>query len=196
MRLLLVAAIALSSACAHETEFRSDPPGATVLVDGQKIGVTPTKFDDPPGSARIHEVEVRGAERSERFAMKKEGWSVPTIATGVGVGCGTVVLIAAASVGCLFGSALLAPLTGGLSLCLFPIGIAGWFTAILGNVANLFAIPAVAFLLGRTTPDVVLVSFKEGRVTGEPQNLIVPSLAPTTPGESPPPKPPETAIRY
>lgn len=198
MRLLALAVFALSSACTHTTEIRSDPPGAEVLVDGARVGVTPMQYEDPPGSARIHEVEVRGAAGTQRFAMKKEGWSIPTIATGAAIGCGSLLAIGAASLGCLFASALGAGVTGGLSLCLLPLGVVGWFVAIGGNVVNLLAVPAVAFLLGRTTPDVVLVDFTKGTVGGEPSQLIVPSLQPA-PSETPPPGPSEvstTALRY
>lgn len=44
----VIAAVLLTvftSACAHQAVFLSEPPGASVMVDGKVVGVTPCKFE-------------------------------------------------------------------------------------------------------------------------------------------------------
>ncbi len=48
----------LTSACAQQTAFMSNPPGAEVFVDGTSIGNTPCAFDYNLGNGNSHEVTV------------------------------------------------------------------------------------------------------------------------------------------
>lgn len=47
-----------TSACAHQAAFMSDPPGATVSVDGQAIGVTPCQYDYTLSRGASYEVTI------------------------------------------------------------------------------------------------------------------------------------------
>jgi hypothetical protein len=58
-KLFLIMLLALlTSACAHQAAFTSDPPGAQVMVDGKEIGVTPCSFDYQLSSGGSHDVTV------------------------------------------------------------------------------------------------------------------------------------------
>jgi hypothetical protein len=54
-----------TSACAQQAAFLSQPPGATVVVDGQPIGVTPCRYDYKLSSGSSYEViiEKEGYEK-------------------------------------------------------------------------------------------------------------------------------------
>lgn len=57
-----VAALLLTlftSACANQAVFLSDPPGASVIIDGKLVGVTPCKFDYNNSAGEHYEVTVR-----------------------------------------------------------------------------------------------------------------------------------------
>lgn len=183
MRALVLVAV-VAAGCAHPVVFRSEPAGADVLVDGAKVGVTPLTWQEPPGAARVIDVEVKHGERSERFAFKKEGWSTDTIAA-VGAPCvGGSALAAAGGLAAFFASIALVPCTGGLSIfcgwAAFPVVAAG----VLGFWPAVITTGLVALTMGRIGPDEVFVDFAKGEVQGKPTNLVGP------PAGAPPPLPP------
>ena len=51
-------AAVLLAGCAHPVVIDSEPPGASVLVDGTLIGKTPVSFVDRSGFKRSYEVTV------------------------------------------------------------------------------------------------------------------------------------------
>lgn len=58
-KLLAVLLLTLfTTACAQQAAFLSQPPGATVSVDGQAIGVTPCRYDYKLSSGSRYEVTV------------------------------------------------------------------------------------------------------------------------------------------
>lgn len=59
LRPVLLLATLVGSACAHTARVESDPPGAEVFVDGEKVGVTPVDIEDPPGWSRRYEVTIK-----------------------------------------------------------------------------------------------------------------------------------------
>jgi hypothetical protein len=64
LRLLSAAtAAALSTGCASTTIIRSDPPGATLYVDGSKVGKTPYTYSD-----------TKTISSTTRLRLKKEGY--------------------------------------------------------------------------------------------------------------------------
>ena len=48
----------LTTACANQAVFISDPPGAQVLVNGEPVGVTPCAFDYVSSSGETYAVVV------------------------------------------------------------------------------------------------------------------------------------------
>lgn len=47
-----------TSACANQAVFLSDPPGASVIIDGELVGVTPCKFNYNNSAGEQYEVTV------------------------------------------------------------------------------------------------------------------------------------------
>lgn len=74
-RRLLAALLLLcfTSACAQQAAFLSDPPGATVYVDGRAIGVTPCSYNYQNGTGGKVRVEMakEGYEQVD-FAVKAD----------------------------------------------------------------------------------------------------------------------------
>lgn len=48
----------LTTACANQAVFISDPPGASVMVNGDTVGVTPCAFDYVTSSGESYEVVI------------------------------------------------------------------------------------------------------------------------------------------
>ncbi len=48
----------LTTACANQAVFISDPPGAMVMINGEPVGVTPCAFDYASSSGETYEVVV------------------------------------------------------------------------------------------------------------------------------------------
>ena len=56
---IIVALIfSLTTACASQTAFLSNPPGAEVMVNGQLIGVTPCEYDYKLSNGDSHQVSM------------------------------------------------------------------------------------------------------------------------------------------
>ena len=48
----------LTTACANQAIFISDPPGAQVMINGEQVGVTPCAFDYATSSGETYTVVV------------------------------------------------------------------------------------------------------------------------------------------
>jgi hypothetical protein len=55
----VASALLLLAGCAHPVVIDSEPPGASVLVDGNLIGRTPVSFVDRGGLKRSYDITVK-----------------------------------------------------------------------------------------------------------------------------------------
>lgn len=64
----------LTTACANQALFISDPPGARVMIDGEVVGVTPCAFDYTTSSGSRYDVviEKNGYEPLQRDMQADE----------------------------------------------------------------------------------------------------------------------------
>lgn len=79
----LLLLLTLSAACApHQALIHSEPPGATVIIDGQDIGATPLAYDYRLSNGTEHEIVVSrdgyepvtftvAADKTDQSAMKR-----------------------------------------------------------------------------------------------------------------------------
>ncbi len=77
----LVLPLALAVGCAHQAVVASDPPGAEVYVNGEKVGVTPVSIEDAPGWSREYEITLRkeGYE-PKQVTLEQDVWNTPALA--------------------------------------------------------------------------------------------------------------------
>jgi hypothetical protein len=70
-------------ACAHTATLESDPPGADVYVDGDRVGVTPFPLEDAPslGSSYDITLEKDGFEK-RTVTLHQDRWVVPMLVAG------------------------------------------------------------------------------------------------------------------
>jgi hypothetical protein len=68
-------------ACAHTARVESDPPGAEVYVNGEKVGVTPVAIEDPAGWSKEYELSIRkeGYE-IQQATLVQDVWNPPMLA--------------------------------------------------------------------------------------------------------------------
>ncbi len=191
----------LSMGCAHTVKINSTPPGALVVVDGKKVGHTPTRFkEDPWPGEHVIRVSARGYQpRVIHVARKNINWW--WFAAGLG-GCALC-----SGPGCLAGASL-----ANLSLCPACAGclLTGNFGAMISilGAPSLCSIPAMGLggLLGSTplgflaladqSPDKILVRLKPlDGYEAAPQGPVPPAgpQAPATQNSDAPPSSPAPA---
>lgn len=54
----LLCALALGAGCSHVVLIKSDPPGATVSIDGEVRGKTPLFFEEATGAGRTYHLHL------------------------------------------------------------------------------------------------------------------------------------------
>ncbi len=84
---LLAASVALSLAvgCGSSTTIYSQPPGATVYVDGKRVGTTPYLYSDvkPLGAQTRVRVAMSGYEPVDDVLRRDERWELLPVVSGV-----------------------------------------------------------------------------------------------------------------
>lgn len=77
----LLTVVALGAAgCAHTTRLETDPPGAEVYVNGQRVGVTPFEMQDSPGFGDDYEVSFRkDGYELKSVTLTQDQWKVPAL---------------------------------------------------------------------------------------------------------------------
>jgi hypothetical protein len=72
--------------CSHAVIIDSDPPGAEIKVNGEKIGTAPVTYNETTGWEKVYDVEAtKAGYKPTRRQLKQTEWNMPvTIASGVG----------------------------------------------------------------------------------------------------------------
>ena len=132
--LLLALLLSLTAAlsCSHMIRINSSPPGALVVVDGRKVGHTPTRFKEDPWPGD-HEIQVSApgySSRVVRIERKQTNWW--WVAAGFG-GCALC-----SGPACLTGASL-----ANLSLCPACAGCMLSSGASLGTILSILSAPGL-----------------------------------------------------
>ena len=88
MRRVLAALVITSFglACSHSVIIDSDPTGAEIKVNGEKIGVAPVTYNETTGWEKVYDLEASKAGfKPTRKQVKQQEWNMPvTVASGIG----------------------------------------------------------------------------------------------------------------
>lgn len=76
----------LNVGCAHSVIIDSDPTGAEIKVNGEKVGTAPVTYNETTGWEKVYDVEAsKPGFKTTRKQVKQTEWNVPvTAATGIG----------------------------------------------------------------------------------------------------------------
>jgi hypothetical protein len=86
-KLLALAATTLTlTACSHAVIIDSDPSGAEIKVNGEKLGKAPVTYNETTGWEKVYDVEAAlPGYKPMRKEIKQQEWNLP-VAVGAG-GC-------------------------------------------------------------------------------------------------------------
>ncbi len=164
--LALALTLVLGAGCAHKVKVVTSPPGATITVDGKRIGRSPVSFEEGvfPGQHRV--MASKQGHRTAKVLVGRSETDWLWVAGGVG-GC-----LLCAGPSCLVGASLanvaLCPACAG---CLLTGGDVGAILAIF-TAPSLLTVPLVSLgalvgvtplaLLGLSerSPDVIKIKLK------------------------------------
>lgn len=86
---LLAASSVLLSACSHTVTIDSDPSGAEVRVNGEKIGTTPATYTETTGWDKAYTIELtKPGYKPVKKEVRQTEWNLPILAgMGIAAGC-------------------------------------------------------------------------------------------------------------
>jgi hypothetical protein len=81
----LVAVLVVTTACNHSVVIDSDPTGAEIKVNGEKIGTAPVTYNEQTGWEKIYDVEAsKGGFKPVKKQVKQDQWNVPIVIASIG----------------------------------------------------------------------------------------------------------------
>lgn len=179
----VMAAVALLTVgCTHTLEVRSDPPGADVYVDGERMGQTPLVLEQETGQEDVKTLSVRSRGREARFAVAQSGWSPEAIAAGIAAAAATALLggmMAGVGYVGLVAVLVTSPALGAAALPFFIGAIGLFYGGALVASFSAYAPFLVAGEWGRTGPADVFVDFGSGDVETSPPGHASPLIGVT-----------------
>lgn len=83
---LLALPVLLTAACSHVVVIDTDPSGAEVKVNGERLsGMTPVQYTETTGWEKVYDIEVsKPGYKTTRKQVKQTEWNIP-VAGSVGV---------------------------------------------------------------------------------------------------------------
>ncbi len=77
-----VVAVLFLSACSHAVIIDSDPTGAEIKVNGEKVGKAPVTYNETTGWEKVYDVEATlPGYKPLRKQLKQEEWNIPVVAS-------------------------------------------------------------------------------------------------------------------
>jgi hypothetical protein len=74
----------LSSACSHSVIIDSDPTGADIKVNGDKLGTGPVTYSETTGWEKVYDIEAtKPGFKATRKELKQTEWNIPVTAASV-----------------------------------------------------------------------------------------------------------------
>ncbi|MCP4500235.1 MAG: PEGA domain-containing protein [Deltaproteobacteria bacterium] len=71
-------------ACSHVVTIDSEPPGATIYVNGEKLGTAPVSYTEKTGWDKSYEISAKKKGYSKtRKRLTQDSWNVPLMAGSI-----------------------------------------------------------------------------------------------------------------
>ena len=88
LAVLLASTCLTATGCSHTVIIDSDPSGAEIKVNGEKVGTAPVSYNETTGWEKMYDVEAsKPGFKSTRRQMRQTEWHVPmSAATGICTG--------------------------------------------------------------------------------------------------------------
>lgn len=84
--LATAALLTLPAACSHSVIVDSDPTGAEIKINGEKVGIAPVTYSETTGWEKVYDIEASKAGfKTTRKQLKQTEWNLP-VAIGA-AGC-------------------------------------------------------------------------------------------------------------
>jgi hypothetical protein len=81
----VVATVFVTTACNHSVIIDSEPTGAEIKVNGEKIGTAPVTYNEQTGWEKIYDIEAsKSGYRPTKKQVKQDQWNVPIVIGAVG----------------------------------------------------------------------------------------------------------------
>lgn len=76
----------LSAGCSHSVIIDSEPTGAEIKVNGEKVGIAPVTYSETTGWEKVYDIQAdKPGYKTTRKQVKQTEWNAPvTVATGIG----------------------------------------------------------------------------------------------------------------
>jgi hypothetical protein len=76
--------VSFLSACSHTVTIDTDPTGAEIKVNGEKLGTSPVTYTEQTGWERIYDIEAnKGGFKTTRKQVRQTEWNMPVTAGSV-----------------------------------------------------------------------------------------------------------------
>ena len=84
LALTTAAVFSLATACSHSVIIDSEPSGAEIKVNGEKVGSAPVTYSETTGWERVYDIEAtKPGFKATRKQLKQTEWNIPVTAVSV-----------------------------------------------------------------------------------------------------------------
>ena len=83
--LVTIALLTIAAACSHSVVVDSDPTGAEIKINGEKLGNAPVTYSETTGWEKVYDIEANKAGyKTTRKQIKQTEWNLPVTISAAG----------------------------------------------------------------------------------------------------------------
>lgn len=78
LALSTIVLLPLAAACGHSVVIDSDPTGAEIKINGEKVGTAPVTYSETTGWEKVYDIEAdKPGYKTTRKQIKQTEWNLP-----------------------------------------------------------------------------------------------------------------------